>query len=262
VYPILLEWGPLVLPAWHTFYVLGALCAFWLLRQLASRHAPELASHELARLYLVCYIAGYFGARLLSIVVEEPDVNGAAATLAALFRFGPMTFYGGAIGAFAGGLAYAKRRRLSFTTLLDLAIPAALLALAFGRIGCFLNGDDYGKPAPLAPDGAPPLWSVTFPVLQDGIARWPVQLLEAGVAAALALFLCLAFGRLRTAFKPGAVGYFGIIGYANARFLLEFLRDDFRGFVFGTWLSTSQFISILVLLACGVTIPLWIRRPS
>jgi prolipoprotein diacylglyceryltransferase len=56
------------------------------------------------------------------------------------------------------------------------------------------------------------------------------------------------------------VGFFAVVAYANLRFALELLRDDFRGFVFGTWLSTSQFISILILLLCGMTLPLWIRR--
>ena len=67
------------------------------------------------------------------------------------------------------------------------------------------------------------------------------------------------FVRLRLAFRPGVVGFFGIIGYANLRFALEFLRDDFRGFAFGTWLSTSQFISICVLATCAITIPFWVR---
>ena len=260
MYPILISWGPLVLPSWHTLYAVGALAAYWLLQRGARLHASQLDRTDLARLYVVCYVCGYFGARLLSIVVEQPEVQGLWATLVALVHFGPMTFYGGAIGCFLGGLTYVRLRRLPLPTVLDLAIPAGLLALAIGRIGCFLNGDDYGKAAPLGPDGHAPWWAVTLPNLQDHIARWPVQLLEAGSVALLVLVLWRGFVRLRVAFRPGVVGFLGIVGYANLRFLLEFLRDDFRGSIAGTWLSTSQFISILVLVACGATLPLWVRR--
>jgi phosphatidylglycerol:prolipoprotein diacylglycerol transferase len=248
-----------VLPSWHTFYVLGALAAYWLLMRLARLHTTMVTQADLARLYVVCYLSGYFGARFLSILVEEPDVHGVVETIQALGRFGAMTFYGGGIGCFLGGVVYAKLRRLPVRTLLDLGIPAGLLALSIGRIGCFLNGDDYGKAAPLSAGGTAPWWAVTFPNLQDGIARYPVQLLESGLVLALVIVLCRYFVRIRLAFRPGAVGLFGVIGYANLRFLLEFLRDDFRGFVFGTWLSTSQFIAIVTLALCGLTMPFWLR---
>ncbi len=257
MYPILLDWGPVVIPAWHAFYVLGALAAFWLLTKLGRLHDSQIERRDLARLYVICYVLGYFGARLLSVLVEESQVEGFADTVAALFRFGPMTFYGGAIGAFIGGTVYVIVRRLPFGRLVDLGIPAGLLALALGRVGCFLNGDDYGKAAPLA-EGHAPFWSVTFPNLNDGIARYPVQLMESGLVLLLVLILCHWFVRIRLAFRPGAVGFFGIVAYANLRFVLEFLRDDFRGFAFGTWLSTSQFVSLVVLLICGSTVPFWV----
>ena len=48
--------------------------------------------------------------------------------------------------------------------------------------------------------------------------------------------------------------------YGVARFFLEFLRDDpGRGSVFGGALSTTQLISIVLVLAGGV---LWLRRPQ
>jgi len=257
--PILINWGPLVLPAWHTFYVLGALAAFSLLVYLARLHAPDISQQDLSRLFALSYVAGYLGARLLSILIEEPEVSGINATLAALLRFGPMTFYGGAIGAFVFGGSYIFSRRLPFAALMDLAIPAGLLALAIGRIGCFLNGDDYGKAAPLASGGSPPVWAVAFPNLGDGVARYPVQLMESAMVAFLVLSLCLGFSSIRRLGRSGLIGYLGIIGYANLRFGLEFLRDDFRGFAFGTWLSTSQFISLMVLALCGLSMPLWLR---
>lgn len=235
--------------------MLGAVAAFVSLVRLGRHFTPEVGSHELSRLFGVCYILGYLGARALSILVEEPGVS----LIEGLLRFGPMTFYGGAIAAFVGGALFVRARRLPFAGIVDIAIPAGLLALAIGRVGCFLNGDDYGKAVPLA-GGEAPWWSVTFPVLEDGVARYPVQLMEAAVVVLLASSLVWGFRRLTQAFRPGIVGFLGVVGYANLRFGLEFWRDDFRGSPLGNWMSTSQFISTLILVACALTVPYWVMR--
>lgn len=260
MYPILFSWGSVVLPAWHTLYVLGATAAFVVLLQLGRRYHPEVEERALSRLFIVCYIGGYFGARWLSIVVEEEESKGFAATVAALFTFGGMTFYGGALLAFGAGLIYCRVARLPLATIIDIGLPAGFVALSLGRIGCFLNGDDYGLPVPLAAGQKAPFWAVTFPNLKDGLARYPVQLYEAISVGALATALIIFYPKIRAAFRPGAVGFFAIIGYAHLRFALEFLRGDFRGSVLVNWLSTSQFISICVLAVAGASMPFWWKR--
>ena len=46
--------------------------------------------------------------------------------------------------------------------------------------------------------------------------------------------------------------------YAIARFILELFRGDMdRGFIFGGWLSTSQFIAALI---APLAIALWVVR--
>ncbi|TWW10831.1 prolipoprotein diacylglyceryl transferase [Planctomyces bekefii] len=261
MYPILVDWGPVVLPAWHTMYVVGAIAAMAIFLWASQRLMPEVLTSKLTTLYAICYVFAYLGARLLSIFIEESEVIGITETLAALLRFGPMTFYGGAIAAYLVGTIYAIAQKLPFATLNDAGLPAGLVALALGRIGCFLNGDDYGKAVPLHPGDTPPWWAVTFPNLQDGIARYPVQIFESMAVACLAVALIVWTPRLRHEFRAGAVGYIAIIGYALLRFLLEFLRDDFRGFPFGNWMSTSQFISLVILVVAGLSIPYWIRKP-
>ena len=252
--PILFSWGPLIVPSWHVFYVLGALCAFIFLSRLSIKHCPEIPSNDIVTLFVVCYVSGYFGARLLSILIEEPGVEGTKSTLSALFKIGPMTFYGGGIAAFLAGWIVIKAKGLPFAKLFDCAIPSGLLALALGRIGCFLNGDDFGKAVPIDPIGKVPMWAVTFPNLEDHIARYPVQLVEASIALGCAILFGLRIKSLNKSFFPGIAGLLGLITYANFRFFLEFFRDDFRGSVLGSWLSTSQFISIMILLICAVTL--------
>ena len=52
-------------------------------------------------------------------------------------------------------LGVIRRRRLPVWPLLDAATPALALGYAVGRIGCFLVGDDYGRPT-----DAP--WGIAF----------------------------------------------------------------------------------------------------
>ena len=260
--PILIDWGWVVIPAWHFFYAVGALAAYVVLVWLGRRYEPAIPESKLARLYIACYLAGYAGARWLSILIEEPEVRGFGPTVSAMLRFGPMTFYGGAIGAFLAGFAYCRKRGLSLSSIIDLGIPAGLLALSLGRVGCFLNGDDYGLPLVLRPGETAPWWAVTFPNLNDGLARYPVQLWESASALIVFVVLVTMFKQLRAAFRPGIVGFLGIVLYANIRFGLEFFRGDLRGFVLGDWLSTSQFISVIVLAIAGLSIPVWIRKKT
>ena len=98
MYPILFEWGSFVLPAWHTFFVLGAIAAYVLFVYLRKWFSPEIEEHQLANIYAIGYIGGYFGARLFSIVNDQPEIKSAGEFVSALLTLGPMTFYGGFVG--------------------------------------------------------------------------------------------------------------------------------------------------------------------
>ena len=116
-------------------------------------------------------------------------------------------------------------------------LAAATPALAFGhligRIGCFLVGDDYGRPSNLPwavafPEGLPP---TTAPV-------HPTQLYEAVGLALLGLLLL----RWRRRDVPDAVvlGRY-LVGAGVLRFLIEFIRVNER-IAFG--LSVAHFASL------------------
>jgi phosphatidylglycerol:prolipoprotein diacylglycerol transferase len=261
VYPILLQWGPLVVPSWHAFYALGAIAAWFLMRHLARRYEPSLGEGFLARLYLIAYVGGWFGARLFSVLFEDFSVSGFSQTVVALFTFGSMTFYGGAIGAFVPGALWVAWKKVSVGRVADVAIPAGVLALALGRIGCFLNGDDYGVAVSRLADGSAPWWSVTIPVLEDGVPRVPVQLISAGLAATLSLFLCLRFKSIRQKMPPGSVAWIGIGFYASGRFAIEYLRGDPRGSIWGDFFSPAQIVSLVILgILLAISPILAIRR--
>ena len=166
-------------------------------------------------------------------------------------------FYGGFIGALiASVLFFWRHPAVPVWRAADVCAPAIALGQAIGRIGCFMAGDDYGRPTNVP-------WAVTFTnpdAAQLGgtplnVPLHPVQLYESAVC--LALFFVLVW-LARRRHRDGDIIVAYTMLYAVARFGLEFFRGDAdRGFVFGGLLSTSQFIAVVMAaLAVGV----WIKR--
>jgi phosphatidylglycerol:prolipoprotein diacylglycerol transferase len=69
---------------------------------------------------------------------------------------GGLVIYGGLIGAAFGFVVFIVKHRLPLLAMADLIAPSMAIGLAFGRIGCFLNGCCYGGVTELP-------WHVTFP---------------------------------------------------------------------------------------------------
>ncbi|MBM3382201.1 MAG: prolipoprotein diacylglyceryl transferase [Betaproteobacteria bacterium] len=280
--PILFEIFGWEVPSWHFFFVLAALVAYFCARtcaQSAARAEHPAAQpflHALPNIFVICYIAGWFGARALSIVVEQLEVRTLADFLVALFQIGPMTFYGGAFAAVLCGALYCKIKGISLPFALDCGMVGGVFALGVGRIGCHLNGDDFGLPVPNQLN--PAWWAVRFPNLEDGgLFRYPVQLEE---TAASFLFGGIGLLMFRRAFQRaritvssegslftgsssscGAVmlgriaAWMGLLSAAH-RYLNEIFRGDPRGLFPGTQISTSSGIALLIVVFCAVCLSL------
>ncbi len=156
----------------------------------------------------------------------------------AVFKFwqGGLTFYGGVLLAVPGGIWFAKRRGLAPMAAADLIAPALMLGLAFGRVGCFLNGCCYGA-ATESPLG------VRFPHLVAD--RHPTQLYESFTA--IVIFVVLRHLLRRRVRGDGELFGWMLALYGLFRVAIEVFRDDPRG-ALGAF-STSQLISIPLLLA-------------
>lgn len=106
-------------------------------------------------------VCGVVGARLF-YVVEYWDENfagrGPRDTLLEVINVpeGGLVIYGALVGAGVGFLVFVLKHRLPLLAMADLIAPSMAIGLAFGRVGCFLNGCCYGGPSDLP-------WHVTFP---------------------------------------------------------------------------------------------------
>lgn len=243
MFPILFRHGNFILASWHVFFVIGAFAGWYGMQKLRSAVLPAYSAGQIDRLFVVLYISGYFGARIFSIFFED-GIHSISEFFAGLLTFGSMTLYGGIIAVALVLSFYTFHKHLSLTRLGALFTGPGLVAVGLGRIGCFLNGDDYG--APVHDQLHPQYWAVRFPSLEDSIYRYPVQLWESCFCIALGCLLVFAtqhWSRQKLFFADC-----GVVGYTVARFFLEYFRGDERGEFLGTGFSTSQGVSLVLLV--------------
>ena len=264
MYPTLFEIGGFTVTTFGLMMFLAFLAGAWAMAsELRLRSIdPEIAWDLLGWVA----VGGILGAKLYYLALHPGDF--AADPLGSLLSRGGLVWYGGFIGGVLAFLWQVRRRGLPVATLFDTAAPGLAIGYAFGRMGCFLVGDDYGLPTdgPLGvvfpreaaiPSTAGYLRSVGAEIpaaIPDStlLPVHPTQLYE--IAAALLIFGVLWLISRRRQGVPGRLFALYLALYGTERFLIEFLRaKDDRIFL---GLSTSQIVS-LVLIATAAY--LWRR---
>jgi len=152
---------------------------------------------------------------------------------------GGMSFHGGFLGVLIALALFARRRHKRWLEVTDFVAPLCPLGLAAGRLGNFINGELWGRPANVP-------WAVP---------RHPSQLYEFGLEGIVLFALLWLYARRR---RPvGAVSGLFLIGYGSFRFVVEYARepDNFLG-VLALGLSMGQWLS-LPMIVVGVALMLW-----
>lgn len=233
-----------------TFYFIISMTVTFLLLglQYQLHQHPDIDRKIAFDLTLIMMLAGFGGARLIHVIYEEPHYYLEAP--AEIFKFwqGGFVFYGGFITALIAVFIYLKKKKENFLAWADLFTPYISLSYALGRLGCFAEGCCYGKACSLP-------WAIS--------GLHPTQLYMFFAEMGLLAFLISLF-KLRKTLKqtrPNKIGLFftfWLLGHAAIRFVVEFFRNDDRGFVF-IGLTISQWIS-LVLIAFSLILIQRINR--
>ena len=139
--------------AYGPLLVLGFLAAIALIRYLSKDIGSDPQHIINAALYAL--IGGVVGARLFYVIHYFGKYQN---DLLGIFKTwnGGLELLGGVITSIVIILAYLKYHKLPILRYLDILAVGLMLALVFGRVGCFLNGCCYGKPTNLP-------WAVRFP---------------------------------------------------------------------------------------------------
>lgn len=228
-------------------YVLGLWAAFASYRTAAKRGFLAGFGSEAQHSLIMAVTAGVFVGGRVGFVLQNP-----AQLLAdPLFLFrvweGGMAFFGGLAGVILAMAWTARRYKLSFWRLADVAAFPAAFGLGVGRIANFINGELIGRPT----NGS---WGVIFPQV-DALPRHPSQLYESvSHFLLLGILLWLLYKRPQLALrKSGIFASLFLMIYGALRFVTDFFRADdtyFGPFSSGQWAS-------LIVCALGFALFYW-----
>jgi phosphatidylglycerol:prolipoprotein diacylglycerol transferase len=243
MHPILIHFHGVTLYTYGLFLALGFLAAIWFTNRNARFY--DIKSSDISDLFFVILISGIIGGRLLYVIINFDVFKASPLEIFKLWN-GGLVFFGGFISAVAASIVTLKIKKLPFLKTADAIAPGAALGHGIGRLGCFFAGCCYGRQCdlPIAiqfshPDSLAPLH----------VPLHPTQLYMVG--ANLLLFFILVFLQRRKRFN-GMIFLSYIILYSLFRFIIEFFRGDFRGDFFFEFLSVSQGIGILAILAAVI----------
>lgn len=248
MYPTLLKFGNFEITTFGFMMFLGFMVAGLILgRQFRkSGLGDELASSVV----LAAAVGGILGAKIYYAILYR--------SFDALLSRGGLVWYGGFIGGFLAVTWVVRRAHVNWFRAADAIAPALAIGYGLGRIGCFLVGDDYGRPTDswvgiAFPNGLPPTTAESlrgFGVAIDPslpgetlLRVHPTQLYEAGASLIFFGILIWASSRWKV---PGRIFALFMVLAGIERFLVEIVRAKDDRFV-GP-LTIAQVISIVLVL--------------
>ena len=231
-----------------TFHWYGVIIAVGMALAVALARARErrlgLPRDTALDLALIGIPAAIVGARLYYVLFSWREY--AATPIRALYIWeGGMAIYGGILGGVLAGYLYARRKKLPFLRLADLAAPSIALGQAIGRWGNFVNQEAYGAVATQP-------WQQRFPISvfirADGQWHFAAFFYESAWCFIIVAVLLIAEHRKRF-HRDGDIFRAYVFLYALERALVEGLRTD--SLYLGPF-RVSQLLSLAALLTCAL----------
>ena len=268
--PVALQLGPLAIHWYGLMYLAGFMAFLWLGRkriailnniqgykpnkQYAKKDGRTPFNYKLLDDLLFYGVLGVIlGGRLGYVLFYKASYYlGHPLEIFSVWQ-GGMSFHGGFLGVLAAMLWFAKVHDLRWLQITDFIAPLVPPGLAFGRLGNYINGELWGRPADVP-------WAMIFPSV-DNQPRHPSQLYEFALEGVLLFALLWLYARNP---RPiGAISGLFLIGYGSFRFLGEFTRepDNFLGLL-SLGMSMGQWLSLPMLMAGIVLMVISTRRAT
>lgn len=235
---VLFHIGSYTVYSYGMMIFLGIVCAYLTAEFRAKKRG--LNTDSVFDMAMLSVIGGVVGAKLLFYIVEIKAVIANPGILLDIKN--GFVVYGGIIGGIISCLIYCKKKKLDPAEWFDLIIPEIAIAQGFGRIGCLLAGCCYGAETTSA-------FHIMFTdsaFAPNNVWLYPTQIMSAVLNLLNFVLLTQVVARLTK--KKGVVTACYLIFYSIGRFVIEFFRGDLERGAVGI-LSTSQFISIFILIA-------------
>ncbi|MBN3041182.1 MAG: prolipoprotein diacylglyceryl transferase [Candidatus Omnitrophica bacterium] len=224
--PILFDIGGIKVYS-YPFFISLALIASIVVYFLQARKEKSL-NEKTFLLFIAALVGGIMGSKIPVWIAHYKEIIASFPDLRVILS--GRTIVGGMIG---GAISVRLTKKYLGIKIRkgNIFAPAIALAIAVGRIGCFLRGCCYGSETNLA-------WGVDF---GDGILRHPTQIYES--AFALFMFFALLYLKKKIT-EPGALFKIFMVSYFSFRFGIEFIRVNPK-LIWG--LNLFQLVSILVI---------------
>ena len=269
--PVALHLGPLAIRWYALGYIAGIVLAWWgILRILRQKRLwahppfngkPPATEDDIGDLVVWATVGIILGGRLGWVLIYGTVLCGVTPSYASFCNGlpmgfltdpvriiaaweGGMSFHGGLLGVVIATWWFARRRKLSFLAVGDLACAFAPIGIFIVRIANFINGELWGRVTDVS-------WAMVFPRDLLHLPRHPSQLYEAALEG-LALFVLLqvALRVFRAQEKPGLLSALFFLGYGTFRFICEFYREP-----------DTQFIGP-VSMGMALSIPVWLTAAA
>jgi phosphatidylglycerol:prolipoprotein diacylglycerol transferase len=236
--PIAFRIGPLAVHWYGILIVAGAVAAGFVVANQAKLR--KINPDDAWEVLTLCLVLGIIGARIYHVLTVPPSSYLSTEyylahpdALIATWQ-GGLGIYGGIAGGVLAMYLYARYKKQSFLTWLDMAGVGLPLAQAIGRWGNFINQELYGGPTDLP-------WGITIhpenpalrvPPYNDPL-RYPPEtrfhptfLYESIWNFLVFLFLLFLSRRYRERLLPGEIFAIYLSLYSLGRFVNEFIRLD------------------------------------
>lgn len=228
MYPVLFETSFFTADSYSILWLIAlSLAMYWSVRRF-SQYFYELDEElEARRIISWAFVAMLFGAALIKPILH---INYYIKHPGEIFINGGLSEIGAVGGAFlCAFLMCRKNKRLSFQKLCDIAALPAMLAIAIGRWGCFLNGCCVGiiSSSPFA---------LHFPKDPANIFRHPTQIYYSLFAFIALIFLIFIERKIiKLNLNKDKNNYHAVIApltlilYGVMRFSIDILREQVPG---------------------------------
>lgn len=233
--PVLFSVGSISISSFGFFLSLAFLYGTFLIWRLAR--AWDLNEEKILDLILLTFFGGLLGSRIFFVILNFEFFASDFFRAILITKYPGLNFWGGLLGGWLTLHFFARRLKLDFWMVADLAAIGLLGGLIFGNIGCFLGGCGVGIPS-----------DVFFATNVVGIIgkRFPIALIEAIIVAVL---LSRIWAQAKRFHFPAKIASLTLIYLGIVKFFTEFFRDVQQS---GHFLSFSIFIlGILIFYKVG-----------
>ncbi|HKK08437.1 MAG TPA: prolipoprotein diacylglyceryl transferase, partial [Gemmatimonadota bacterium] len=256
--------GPFTITTFGLMLALAFLAAWTVMRKRLDELGED--SRLAGDMVVAALVGGLVGAKLYYLALHWRLVSSAPGAM--LSSRAGLVWYGGFIGGAAAVIILLRRRGLPILRAADVIAPALALGYAIGRVGCFLVGDDYGRPTSswigiAFPMGSPPTtagnlaagFGAHIPAGTPASAVLkviPTQPIE--TVATLVIFVLLWRWR-KKAWEAGRLLAAYLVLSGVERFVVEVFRAKDDRFL-GPFTTAQAVAAVLVLLG----VALWARQ--